>query len=494
MNKTSNFLAIDLGASGGRVVNGMWDGSRFELKEIHRFANAAICVPGGLYWDVLRLWHEIKEGMAHYRREYNGGPASVGLDAWGVDFAFLDQQGRLLGNPHSHRDPRTIGVPETIFQCIPKHELFCKTGNQPWRINTIVQLFSMVRNQDSQLQNAKTLLMLPDLFSYWMTGEKRVELTEAATSGMLQVANQAWAPELLTRLGIPVSILPEIVKPGDILASLKRGVAEEAGFDATTQAVAVASHDTASAVAGIPGMDAETVFISCGTWSLMGIKADVPVTTAEALRLGFTNELDARGKALLLRNITGLWLLQECLRKWRRQAWQYSWESLIQQAGEEQPFRAILDPDDAQFLAPDDMTEAIREYCIRTRQPVPETPAATARCCLESLSLRYRQVLETLELISGRRLSKIRIVGGGCKNRLLCQWTADACGRPVIAGPAEAAALGNIVMQAVATKHLGRPEDAWDASAVSYGQMVFEPHSKSQWDEAYQRFERLGCD
>lgn len=492
MNKTSNFLAIDLGASGGRVVNGMWDGSRFELKEIHRFANAAICVPGGLYWDVLGLWHEIKEGMARYRREYNGGPVSVGLDAWGVDFAFLDPQGRLLGNPHSHRDHRTIGVPEALFQCIPKHELFCKTGNQPWRINTIVQLFSMVQNQDPQLRSAHTLLMLPDLFSYWMTGEKRVELTEAATSGMLQVTHPAWAPELLKRLGIPVSLLPDIVRPGAIIAPLKRNLIEEVGFDAATRAVAVASHDTASAVAGIPGMDGETVFISCGTWSLMGIKANAPVTTPEALMLGFTNELDACGKALLLRNITGLWLLQECLRKWRHQAWQYSWESLIQQAGEELPFRAILDPDDAQFLAPDDMTEAIREYCVRTRQPIPETPAATARCCLESLSLRYRQVLESLELISGRRFSKIRIVGGGCKNRLLCQWTANACCRTVIAGPAEATALGNIVMQAVAAGRLGRPEDAWDTKAPSYGQMVFEPHSISPWDEAYERFKRLG--
>ncbi len=317
MKATSDFLAVDLGASSGRVLSGLWDGTRFELREVHRFANAAVQVPAGLHWDVLRLWAGIKEGLARYTQLYGAAPASIGLDAWGVDFALLDKAGRLLGNPYCYRDARTGGMPETMSHRIPQEELFHQTGNQPWPINTIFQLYSMVRSNDPQLRVAGTLLMFPDLFSYWMSGEKCAELTEATTSGMLRIADREWAHELLAKLDVPVAILPALAPPGTILAPLRREVAEEAGFEQAPLVIAVAAHDTASAVAGIAGMNAETAFISCGTWSLMGIKVDAPVTSSEALRLGFTNEGSACGKALLLRNITGLWLLQECMRQWK---------------------------------------------------------------------------------------------------------------------------------------------------------------------------------
>lgn len=491
MKATSDFLAIDLGASSGRVLTGLWDGAGFELREVHRFANAPVHVLGGLHWDALRLWAEIKEGLARYRQQYGAAPAGIALDAWGVDFALLDKAGRLIGNPFCYRDVRTNGMPEAMFERILKEELFRQTGNQPWRINTIFQLYSMVRSNDPQLQVAETLLMLPDLFSYWMSGEKRVELTEAATSGMLRVAVGEWARALLAKLDIPVAILPSLAGTGTVLAPLRREVAEEVGFDPAPSVIAVAAHDTASAVAGIPGMDSDSVFISCGTWSLMGIKVDAPVTTSEALGLGFTNEGGTCGKVLLLRNITGLWLLQECMRRWKHEGSEYSWEQLMGRVEQVPPFRSIIDPDGAHFVAPGDMVEAIRCYCHRTGQPLPDSPAAVTRCCLESLCLRHRWVLESLETLSKRRLSTIRIVGGGCQNRLLCQWTADACGRVVVAGPAEASALGNILVQAVATGHLAHIEDGWGSIAASCEQRVFEPQSGSSWDEAYQRFRDL---
>jgi rhamnulokinase len=488
MKTTGNFLAVDLGASVGRVLNGLWDGTRFEVHEVHRFSNTSVQVLRSLHWDALRLWAEVKEGLALYHREYRAAPVGIGLDAWGVDFALLDKSGRLVGNPYSYRDTRTTRMPDAVFAHVPKEELFRQTGIQPWQINTLFQLYSMVRNADPQLKVAETLLMLPDLFSYWLSGEKSVEFTEGTTSGMLRTASSEWASELLTRLEVPVTILPAVVKPGTILAPLAGEVAQETGFETAPPVIAVAAHDTASAVAAIPGLDANSVFISSGTWSLMGVETDAPVPTPEALALGFTNEGGVGHKVLLLRNITGLWLLQQCMRRRQREGVELSWELLMGMAEQAPAFRSVVDPDAKDFVAPDDMVEAIRGYCQRTGQPLPDSLGAVARCCLESLSLRYRWVLEALETLTRRSLSTIRVVGGGCQNRLLCQFTADACRRPVVAGPVEASALGNIMVQAVATGHLAHIEDGRRSIAASCEQAVFEPRAGTGWDEAYQRF------
>lgn len=491
MRATRNFLAIDLGASAGRVISGLWDGARFNLQDIHRFANAPVRVLGNLHWDALRLWSEVKEGMGVYHRRYGGILAGIGLDAWGVDFALLDKKDRLLANPFSYRDSRTIGAREAAFQHIRKEELFRETGIQPWRINTLFQLYSMVRNDDPQLQVAGTLLMLPDLFSYWLSGVKSVEFTEGTTSGMLRAASSQWARELLQRLEIPVAILPVVIDSGAILAPLSRHVAQETGLEGSPPVIAVPAHDTASAVAAIPNMDAASAFISSGTWSLMGVEISAPVLTPEALEWGFTNEGGAGQKVLLLRNIAGLWLLQECMRQWKAEGLKYSWEELLSLARQAPAFAALLDPDANDFVTSENMPETIRAYCRHTQQRPPDSVAAIVRCCLESLSLCYRWALEALEKLTQRSLPTIRIVGGGCQNPLLCQLTADACQRQVIAGPSEASVMGNLMFQAIAAGELAHLEDGRRSIASSCEQVVFEPGKEMGWDEAFHKFQNL---
>jgi rhamnulokinase len=491
MDQATLYLAVDLGASSGRQVLGRWDGTRFTLQDVHRFPNGPVNVLGHLYTDVLRLWEEVKIGLTRLASQLAAPLVSIGVDTWGVDYGLLDSAGRLLGNPYHYRDARTNGVMERAFARVPRRQIFAETGIQFLQLNTLFQLYSMVLTDDPQLKMADTLLMLPDLFHYWLTGSKTAEYTIASTSHMLHARERRWATGLLQALGIPTRILPPIVPPGTILGPIRPEVMEETGLQGPVSVVAVASHDTASAVAAIPDLDADSVYISSGTWSLMGVETPQPILTEEALTLNFTNEGGVGNTIRFLKNIAGLWLLQECQRQWQREGQTYTWEDLLKLAEQAQPFLSLLDPDAPDFLSPGNMPAIIRAYCQRTGQPQPESVGAVVRCCLESLALKYRLVLESLERLVGRRLETIRVVGGGSQNHLLCQFTADACERPVVAGPVEATALGNIMIQAIATGRLPDVATGRQAIAASVPRRHFEPRASAAWQDAMARFRGL---
>ncbi len=491
MTATADFVAVDLGASSGRVVAGCWNGNRFELEEQHRFPNGSVSVKEHLHWDMSRLWSEIKCGLSKYAARHSGSPAGISVDAWGVDFGLLDKGGNLLDDPFHYRDARTDGMPEKLFARVPEAEVFQRTGIQTMQINTLFQLFSMAQTGDSNLAIAEHLLMIPDLFHYWLCGEKSIEYTEASTTQMLLCCERQWARDLLCKLEIPDRILGRIVFPGSFLGEVNSGVLLECGLTAPFPVIAGGSHDTASAVAAVPNMDAKSVFISSGTWSLMGVESDHPVTSEQALKLGFTNEGGATGGILLLKNIPGLWLLQECVRKWREAGRRYTWDEVVRLAAATRSFGSIVDVDAGEFLAPEDMPRAIQEYCCRTGQTGPESDGATALCCLESLSLKYRSELEALETVTGRTLSTIRVVGGGSRNSMLCQLTADVCQREVVAGPVEASSLGNVMLQAVATGHLRSVDEGRQAVAASADLVCYEPRPLAGLEEAYAKFRSL---
>ncbi len=491
MSEPATYLAVDLGASSGRVMAGAWDGARFALRELHRFPNEPVRLQGHLHWDVLRLWHEIKIGLARYAAEAAGPPAGIGVDTWGVDFGLLDGAGRLLGNPYHYRDARTDGMPEQVDRAVAPAELYARTGIQRMSINTIYQLVSLRRAQDPQLAAAETLLLMPDLFHYWLTGRKVAEYTMATTTQMFDARERDWARPLLARLDLPVDILPAPVVPGTLLGALRPDLAAEVGLPGTPPVIATASHDTAAAIAAVPGLDDRSAYISSGTWSLVGVETDQPILTERARTLNFTNEGGVNGTICLLKNVGGLWLLQECRRAWQRAGRDYGWPDLLALAAEAPPLVSLIDPDAPEFLHPADMPAAIRDYCRRTGQPMPATVGALARCCLESLALKYRWVVTALEELVGRRLETIRVVGGGSQNALLCRLTADATGRVVVAGPVEATALGNVLVQAVATGALPDIAAGRRAVAASVPQTTYEPAATPGWDAAYARFESL---
>lgn len=489
MRPTTNFVAIDLGASSGRLAVGRWDGKRFDLQELHRFANGYVNVDGHLKWDVSRLWSEIKRGLAKYASRYSEPLAGISVDAWGVDFALLDKSGELLGAPFHYRDSRTDGVPQRVFARVPEPDIYQRTGIRTMQINTLFQLFSMVESGDRNLADARHLLMIPDLFHFWLSGEKSVEYTEASTTQMLSCRERTWARDLLERIGIPAKILGPITRPATVLGTVKAELLEDCGLKGPVPVIAAGSHDTASAVAAVPHLDQHSAYISSGTWSLMGIECDQPVTSDEALSQAFTNEGGVNGNIRFLRNISGLWLLQECVRQWRSEGRQYSWNEVMELAADAAPFRSLIDVDAGEFLAPDDMPAAIRTHCHRTGQPELRDDRAVARCCLESLALKYRTVLGALEMLSGRELKTLRIVGGGGQNKLLSQLTADICQRVVVSGPVEASALGNVMVQAVATGSLASIAEGRESIALSADLVTYEPRPLSGLDDAYDRYD-----
>ena len=489
MAATTNFLAVDLGASNGRVLLARWDGERFHLDVLHRFANGPTEVHGRLYWDALRLWSEIQDGMARYAAEYDDPPAGIGVDTWGVDFALLDNAGRLLGNPVHYRDARTNGIPEIAFGVVPSQRIFDITGLQFMQFNTLFQLYSMRHSGDPLLDCAGTLLMMPDLFHYWLTGRKAVEYTIASTSQLFHVQDRRWATGLMALFDLPTRILPEVVPPGTVLGHVLPEVLATTGLRGEVPVIAPGSHDTASAVAAVPGLDAKSLYISSGTWSLMGVEIDEPILGVRTRELNFTNEGGVGNTIRLLKNIGGLWLLQESRRQWQREGADYSWDDLTAHAWQAEPFRSLANPDAAAFLnPPNNMVEAIQGYMRDTSQPVPESVGQVVRCCLEGLALRYRWVLGALEELTGTRLETMRIVGGGSQNRMLSQLAADACQRPVVTGPVEATALGNVMVQAIAAGHLASVAEGREAIAASIEQETFEPGPADGWDEAYARF------
>jgi rhamnulokinase len=491
LESIANFVAVDLGASSGRVLVGQWDGHRFTLEELHRFSNEAVSVLGTLYWDVLRIWSEIEAGLLKYQARFGASPAGISVDAWGVDFALLDRQGKLIGDPVHYRDARTDGIIPLVMERIPAADLYRETAVQTMQINTIFQLYSMVLSKSPHLASAETFLMIPDLFNYFLCGEKAVEYSQATTTQMYSGIQRDWARNLLQPLGLPLHILPRIIHPGSVLGQVLPEVFAKARFSATFPVIAGASHDTASAVAGTPNLDPESVFLSSGTWSLMGVESGSIVNSDDAFALNFTNEGGVDGSVLLLKNITGLWLLQECQRQWTREGRQLGWEEILHLAAEAKPFRSLLFPDASDFRAPASMPAAIQNYCCRSAQPVPESVGEIARACLESLCLRYRAVLEEIRRITGRELRTIRVVGGGSQNRLLSQWTADACECEVVCGPVEASAMGNVMMQAVTTGYLPDVKAGRDAIAASASCVTYMPHESGTWKAVYLRFQQL---
>jgi rhamnulokinase len=510
MTKACNYLAFDLGASGGRAMLGQFDGRRIQLSEVHRFPNGPIQLPDGLHWDILRLWTEILTGIGHAVREHGKDLASVGIDTWGVDFALLDRQGALIGNPHHYRDARTDGMFEEAFRRMPKEQIFELTGIQFLQLNSLYQLLSMVINRSPALEIAETFLGLPNLFNYWLSGRMVNEFTHATTTQCYDPRRRTWANPLLTAMGIPRHIFGEIVPPGTVLGPLLPAVAEEVGLSgrpqgSPLQVIAPACHDTGSAVAAVPaerplqrvedprqGTEGhDFAWISSGTWSIAGAELTEPHIDARSLAYNFTNEGGAAGTFRFCKNIAGLWLVQECRRTWAGQGRSYSWDELTQMAAQATPFRCVVNTDDAEFLRPGDMAERIRAYCRRTGQAEPQTHGEFIRGALEGIALKYRAVLEGLEEIIGRRLEPVHIVGGGTQNRLLSQFAADALGRRVITGPAEATALGNVLVQAVALGHIGSLAEARQVVRNSCELLTFEPGDRAGWDEAYARLADL---
>ena len=491
MKHTANFVAADLGASSGRLMIGQWNGRSFTLDELHRFPNSGVRVADSLHWDVLGIWSEIQNGLIKYRMTFTGAPAAIGVDAWGVDFALLDKRGRLIGNPYHYRDSRTNGIPELVFQQVDERELFSRTGVRTMQINTLMQLYSMAHSNAPELECADTLLMIPDLFHYLLCGGKFVEHSGATTTQMY--ASGEWWWELLDRLQIPVRILPKVVDSGTELSTVRPNILRATGLTGRFPVIAVASHDTASAVAAIPNMDEHSVFICSGTWSLMGIEIQNPITSDQAFVMGFTNEGSADGSILLVKNLTGLWILQECMRGWASEGHRFTWTNITAMASSTPALEHVVDVDANDFRIPENMPQAIASYCRRRGQTAPQTMGAIARCCFESLSLKYRSVLESLETMTGRHLETIRVVGGGCLNALLCQMTADACDRLVVSGPAEASAFGNIMLQAIATGHLPDVSAGRASIAESIQCGTYFPHRTASWEEAYLRLEQMRC-
>jgi rhamnulokinase len=482
-------LAFDLGAESGRGVLGLFDGRRLRLEVVHRFPNGPVRTLDTLHWDVLHLYTEMLAALRRCAAEH-GGLDSLGVDTWGVDFALLGRGGTLLGNPRHYRDPHTEGVMEAAFARVPRAEVFRRTGLQFMRFNTLFQLLALQRDRSPLLDVAENLLFMPDLFHYFFTGMKVNEFTDASTSQLYDPTARGWAFDLVRAFGLPERILGSIVPPGTVLGPLRALVATETGLQ-PVPVVAPASHDTGSAVAAVPASGESWAYISSGTWSLMGAELPAPLINEQVQRYNFTNEGGVGGTIRFLKNVMGLWLVQECRRVWERAGRSYTYADLIRLAEAAPPFVSLVDPDDAGFILPASMPAALAESCRRTGQPEPAEPGAVIRCALESLALRYRWVLERLEELLGRRLDVIHVVGGGCQNALLCQFTAGACNRPVLAGPVEATAIGNVLVQAIGLRLLGSLAEARDVVRQSFEVVRYEPRNAADWQGPYERFLRF---
>lgn len=489
------YLGVDLGASSGRVLAGLFDGDKLQLEEAHRFENGGILLGETLYWDVLQLWQNIVDGLRLAASQYGDAVSSIGVDTWGVDFALLGSDDRLLSNPVNYRDARTQGMFEKTFAVVPREEIFAETGLQFMEINTLYQLYAMKVQSWPVLEAADSLLMMGDLFHWLLTGEKANEMTNATTTQFFNPTTGDWSRSLLEKLGLPTSMLKEIIPPGSKLGGLRGTVAEATGLGGV-DVVVPGTHDTASAVmavpaAGVAGEKPTWCYISSGTWSLMGVETPRPIINVKCSQLNFTNEGGVGGTTRVLKNIAGLWLVQECRRVWKEEGRDYSWSELVGLAQDAPPLESLIEPDHGDFVAPKDMPAAIRDFCRRTGQTVPASEGAVIRTALESLALRYRMVLTWLEQLIEGRIETIHIVGGGTQNRELCQMAADATGRQVIAGPVEATAIGNVMMQAVAGGQLGGIAEAREVIRRSFDVEEYTPQNTAPWDDAYGRFEAL---
>lgn len=484
-NHPSSYLAFDFGAESGRAVLAELRSGILTTKEVHRFRNEPVEENGSLRWDVERLWSAVRRALSSLGARKLSG---IGVDTWGVDYALLGEGGQLLEKPYHYRDRRTDGVMEEVFRRVPKEEIYKITGIQFMPINTLYQLYAARQHTPSIFADAKQLVTIPDLFNYWLTGKAVCEFTNATTTQLVDPVRRVWARDLMQKVGLRPDLPAPIVEPGTVIGALLPSVTSTSSL-AGTPVIAPACHDTGSAVAAITARDG-TAFLSSGTWSLVGIELDAPVLTPQALTLNFTNEGGVNGTTRLLKNVMGLWMLQGCRRCWTSQGQSGDYDKLVELANREPAFAHLVDPDDEMFLHPRDMLAAIDQFCVKTNQPKPRNPGAYVRCVLESLAMKYRLTLRNLEQVCGQNIDTIRVVGGGSKNQLLNQFTASASGRTVIAGPAEATALGNIAVQILATREASSLHEVRGMIDRSFPSEVFKAMETDLWEQHSQRFEQ----
>ncbi len=481
-----HFLAFDLGASSGRAILGTLNEGKIELTEIHRFENRMQHIRGSYHWNIFSLFDELKTGLSKCIRDFHIQPESIGIDTWGVDFAHLNREGQIIALPYAYRDSRTDHAMDELFSIIPAEEVYRQTGIQFMQFNSLFQLFSMSKVNSSLLEITDSILFMPDALNYLFSGEKKAEFTIASTSQMLKPGTCQWQTELIRKAGIDPSILQEIVWPGTIVGQTTSEISAQTGSK-SIPVVAVGAHDTASAIASVPAQGNNWAFISSGTWSIMGIENSTPIISDETRAMNFTNEGGVEGTTRFSKNIMGMWLIQECKRIWSREN-EYSWPEIVEMGRQAEPFKYLINPDDSTFLNPDNMPEAIANFCMRTGQGIPDSHQAIIRCIYDSLALKYRYTLNQIHQVCNNQMEKIHIIGGGSNNHFLCQLTADATGLPVVAGPTEATATGNILMQAKALGHIKSLGEIREIVQRSFGVLQFSPSVAANWDQAYQQF------
>lgn len=491
MKSARKFLGFDIGASNGRAVVGIFDGKRLTTQKIHHFLNEYVCVNDSLHWDVLRLFLEIKKGLGLFTREFGKDLAGIGVDTWGVDFGLFDREGKLIGNPYHYRDKRTEGMVTEIDSLIDGYKIYETTGVKLASINTICQLYSTVRQNSPQLKTADFFLMMPCLFNYFLSGEKFQEHSIMTPTGLYDVRKDQWAKKFLKRLGIPANLMLEAVKPGMIIGKLQKSIREEMRLEAVS-IIAPATHDTASAVISVPADESTNwAFLSCGTWSVLGIETKEPVTTKRSYELNITNAATAEGKFMTIFNITGLWILQECKKMWEAEGKPLEWLDLLEVARNSKAFTSFIDVDDAIFASPTNMLAAIADYCRNTSQSPPEDKGAVIRLVLESMAFKYKEKIPQLEKLTGKKIDILHIVGGGVRNSLLCQFTANSLGIPVLAGPFEAAATGNILMQMKAVGTIDSVSQGRALLRKSINLIEYAPKDTERWNEVFSKYQKI---
>ncbi len=478
------YIAVDLGAESGRVMVGVVGDGKLTLQEAHRFGNGGVEANGSLRWDFGKLFSEVKKGIGVAAKIAESTPAGIGVDTWGVDFGLIGDDGKLIENPYHYRDARTNGMMEEAFEMMDKRRIYEKTGLQFMQFNTIYQLLAMQLSKSPALKKAKKLLFMADLISYHLCGKAYSEYTFASTSQLLNMARGKWSREIFDALSLPHEIMQDIVRPGTVVGKLKEGIAAELGC-AAIPVIAVGAHDTASAIAAVPAGDGNWAYLSSGTWSLMGVEIPKAIINDTTFKYEFTNEGGVEGTIRLLKNIMGLWLVQECRRQWAKEGEELGYDKLAKMAEGAKPFAAYIDPDCPEFLSPGDMPGRINAHLCRAGHRPIADKGQMVRSILESLALRYRWVLERIEEITGKRIGCLNIVGGGIQNELLCQFTADAIGRRVITGPIEATATGNILMQAKAAGQIGSLAEARQIVRESFELKEYQPQDTDVWDKQY---------
>jgi rhamnulokinase len=481
-------LTFDFGASSGRAMMGKFDGSRIELTEVHRFDNNPVMLRGTFYWDAIALFHEIKQGITE-ARSY-GEFSSIGIDTWGVDFGLLDENGDLLQNPIHYRDVRSVGMSEEMSKEISMEDLYNATGVEVLEINTIFQLYSIVKKHPELLKRAGCMLMMPDLFGYFLTGKKTAEYSVASTTQILDPAKGNWNLDLLRRLNIPVSLFPEVVPSGTVLGEVSPEICKELGIHGV-KVISIAGHDTTCAVVAAPARQEDFIFISCGTWSLFGTELKTPIISDESRQHNITNEGGYNGNFMFLKNLIGLWLIQETRRQYRREGKEYSYNDLEKFSVASEPFQYFIDPNAQEFVAPGNIPERIRSYCQRTGQGTPKTVGEIMRCIYESLAMTYRYTLEQIQDCTGKTYRDIHMLGGGTKDTLLCGMTANSTGCRIIAGPIEATAMGNVAVQLIAQGDIANLAEARKVISNSFETVEYLPEDIDQWSRAYKRYRAI---